>query len=42
MPSNLGSILDALLPIPPKYHVKGHGKTPAMKEQQIHDLDDVR
>jgi len=31
-PSNLGSILAALLPIPPKYHSKGHGRTTAVKD----------
>jgi hypothetical protein len=36
-PSNLGIILVALLPVPLKYHVKGHGKTTAVKEQQIHN-----
>jgi hypothetical protein len=36
-PSNHASILVALLPVPPKYHFEGHGKTTAMKEQQIHN-----
>jgi len=35
-PSDLASILDALLPVPPKYHFKEHGNTTAMKQQQIH------
>jgi len=41
-PSNLASILVALLPIPPKYHFKEHGKTTAMKEQQIHNQEVLR
>jgi hypothetical protein len=36
-PSNLASIRLALLPVPPKYHFKGHGNTTAVKEQQIHN-----
>jgi hypothetical protein len=35
--SNLGSILVALLPVPPKYHFEGLGKTTAVKEQQIYN-----
>jgi hypothetical protein len=31
-PSNLASILVALLPVAPKYHFKGHRKTTAIKE----------
>jgi len=41
-PSNLGSILVALLPIPPKYHFEGRGKTTAVKEQQIHNREILR
>jgi hypothetical protein len=41
-PSNLASILVALLSVPPKYHFKGHGKTTAMKEQQIHHREVIR
>jgi hypothetical protein len=41
-PSNLASILAALLPIPPKYYFKGHGKTTALKEQQIHNREVIR
>jgi hypothetical protein len=36
-PSNLPSILVALLPVPLKYHFKEHGKTTPVKEQQIHN-----
>ena len=38
-PSNLASILVALLPVPRKYHFKGHGKTSDVKEQQIHNRE---
>jgi len=38
-PSNLAGILVALLPVPPKYHFKGHGKTPAVKEHHLHNRD---
>jgi hypothetical protein len=41
-PPNLSSILVALLPIPPKCHFRGHGKTTAVKEQQIHNREVVR
>jgi len=41
-PLNLASILVALLPIPPKYHFKGHGKTTDVKEQQIHNRKVLR
>jgi len=41
-PSNLASIFVALLPVPPKYHFKGHGKTTAVKEQQIHNQEVLR
>jgi hypothetical protein len=33
--SNLATIVVALLPVPPKYHLHEHRKTTAMKEQQI-------
>jgi hypothetical protein len=36
-PSNLASILVALLPIPLKDHFKGHRKTTTMQEQQINN-----
>jgi hypothetical protein len=42
MPPNLATILVAHLPVPPKYHFKGHGKTPAVKEQQIHTREVLR
>jgi len=38
-PGNLGSILVALLPVPPKYHFEGHGKTPPVKEPHIHNRE---
>jgi len=38
-PSILASILVALLPVPPKYHFTGHGKTTAVKEQQIYNRE---
>jgi len=41
-PSNLGSILVALVPIQPHYHFKGLGKTNAVKEQRIHNLEVCR
>ena len=41
-PSNLASILVALLPIPLSNHIKGHGKTTTMKEQQIHNREVLR
>ena len=41
-PSNLASILVTLLPVPPKYHFKGHGKTTAVKEQQVHNREVLR
>jgi len=41
-PSNLASVIVALLPIPPKYQFKGHGKTTAVKEQQIHNWEVLR
>jgi len=41
-PSNLASILVALLPVPRKYHFKGHGKTTAVKEQQIDNWEVLR
>jgi len=41
-PSNLASILVALLPVPPKHRFKGHGKTSAVKEQQIHNRQVLR
>jgi len=40
--SNLVSVLVALLPVPPKYHFKGHVKTTTMKKQQIHNRDVLR
>jgi hypothetical protein len=40
-PSNLASILDALHPIAPKYLLKGHENTTAVKEQQIHNQEDL-
>jgi len=42
MPLNLGSSLVTLIPVPPKYHFKGHGKTTALKEQQIHNREVLR
>jgi hypothetical protein len=36
-PLSLASILVALLPVPPKYHFKVHGKTTPLKNQQIHN-----
>jgi hypothetical protein len=41
-PSTLPSLIVALLPVPPKYHLKGHGKTTAVKEQQIHNQEDLQ
>jgi hypothetical protein len=41
-PSNLASILVALLPVPPKYPIKGHGKTTAVKDQQIYNREVLR
>jgi hypothetical protein len=41
-PSNLASILVALLSIPPKYHFEGHVQTTAVKEQQIHNREVLR
>jgi len=41
-PSNVASTLVALLPVPPKYHFKGHGKITAMKGQQIHNREVLR
>jgi len=38
-PPNLANIVVALVPVPPKYHFKGHGKTTAVKDQQIHNLE---
>ena len=38
-PASFTSILAALLPVPPKYRFKGHGKTTALKEQQIHNRE---
>jgi len=35
-------MLVALLPVPPKYHLKGHGDTTAMKGQQINMLQVLR
>jgi hypothetical protein len=40
--SNLARILVALLPVPPKYHFKGHGKTTPIKKQQIHNREGLR
>jgi len=40
--SNLACILVALHLVPPKYHLKGHPKTTAMKEQQIHSREVLR
>jgi hypothetical protein len=42
MPSNLPSILLAILSDPPKYHFIGHGKMTAVKEQQIDDREVLR
>jgi len=42
MPSNLARIHVALLPVLPKYHFKGHGKTTTMKEQQLHNQEVIR
>lgn len=36
-PSNLQSILFALLPVPPKHHFKSHANTTAVNKQQIHN-----
>jgi len=36
-PSNLANITVALLPVPPKYQFKGHGKPTAMKRQQVNN-----
>jgi hypothetical protein len=41
-PSNLGCILAAFLPIPPKYHFNGDRKPRAVKDQQIHNGDVLR
>jgi len=41
-PSNLASIIVALLPITPKYHFITHGKTTTMKELQIHNREVLR
>jgi len=41
-PSNLASILVALVTVPPKSHIKEHGKTTAMEEQQIPNREVVR
>jgi len=41
-PFNLGSIPVALLPVPPKHHFKWHGKTTAVREQQIHNQEVLR
>jgi hypothetical protein len=41
-PSNLASILVALLPVPPKYHFKELGKTTGVKEQQIQNREVLR
>jgi len=38
-PSNLASILVALLPVSTKYHFKAQGKTTPMKEQQIQNRE---
>jgi len=38
-PSNHASIFVALHSLPLKYHSEGHGKTTAMKEQQIHNCE---
>jgi len=37
--SNLARILVALLHVPPKYRFEGHGKTTAVKEEQIHNRE---
>jgi hypothetical protein len=41
-PWDLANILFALLSIPPKYHFKVDGKSPAVMEQQIHYLEVLR
>jgi hypothetical protein len=41
-PSDLARIGVALLPVPPTDHIKGHGKTTALKEQQIHNREVLR
>jgi len=41
-PSNYASIILALLPIPLKYHFKGHGKSTAVKGQHIHGREVLR
>jgi len=41
-PSNLASILVALLPVPPKNYFKERGKTTALEEQQIHNREILR
>jgi len=40
--SNLAIILVALIPVLPKYGVKGHWKTTAVKVQQIHNWKSLR
>jgi hypothetical protein len=35
-------MLVVLLPVPPKYHFTGHGKTTARKEQQCQKRADLR
>jgi len=41
-PSNLWSMLIALLPVALKYHLKGHGKTTAVLAEQIQNQEDYR
>jgi hypothetical protein len=41
-PFNIASIVVSLLSVPAKYHLKEHGKTTAMNEQQIHNCDVLR
>jgi len=41
-PVNLANLLVALLYVPPKSHFKGHRKTTAVKEQQIHNQEVLR
>jgi hypothetical protein len=41
-PSSLASVVVALLPLPPKHHHRGHGKTAAIKEQQEYNREVLR
>lgn len=40
-PTNVGSILVALLHVPRKYHLKGHQATTVVKQHQIHNREDL-